>query len=221
MVHAKSSRSAFKRLPPDLDLNSICVQKEYRTIRRDHTFGFDSKRYVIDSPIRYSIENQKIEIRCQFDGTFSAYFGHRRLDITELVEPRKCHEYGKEVQRKIEALELVEQLGSISKAARILGCSRQTLYTYQQIMAEQGPMGLKRINKPLKRSKNRIPESAEDKIIELTLLNPHSTLMQLMKELKQHNITVSIGTIKNIWKEEKLNTRELRIKKSQSMNIDV
>ncbi|GAD91219.1 hypothetical protein VHA01S_074_00100 [Vibrio halioticoli NBRC 102217] len=220
-VQPKSSRSAFKRLPLNLDLNSICIQKEYRTIRRDHTFGFNNKRYVIDSPIRYSIENQKIEIRCQFDGTFSAYFGHRRLDITELVEPRKCNEYGKEVQRKIEALELVEQLGSISKAARILGCSRQSLYTYQKIMAEEGPIGLKRINKPLKRSKKRIPEHAEDKIVELTIQNPHLTLMQLMIELKQHDITVSIGTIKNIWKEENLNTRELRIKKSQSLNIDV
>ena len=221
MVQAKNARSAFKSLPPDLDLNTICVQKEYRTIRRDHTFSFDSKMYVIDSPIRYSIENQKVEIRCQFDGTFSAYFGHRRLDITELVEPRKCHEYGKEVQRKIEALELVEQLGSVSKAARILGCSRQTLYTYQQIMEEQGPIGLKRINKPLKRSKNRISEGTEDKIIELTLLNPHGTSIQLMKVLKQQNITVSISTIQNIWKREQLNTRELRIKRSQSMNIEV
>lgn len=221
MVQAKSARSAFKSLPPDLDLNTICVQKEYRTIRRDHTFSFDSKMYVIDSPIRYSIENQKVEIRCQFDGTFSAYFGHRRLDITELVEPRKCHEYGKEVQRKIEALELVEQLGSVSKAARILGCSRQTLYTYQQIMEEQGPIGLKRINKPLKRSKNRISEHTEDKIIDLTLLNPHGTSIQLMKVLKQQNITVSISTIQNIWKREQLNTRELRIKRSQSMNIKV
>jgi len=221
MVQAKSARSAFKSLPPDLDLNTICVQKEYRTIRRDHTFSFDSKMYVIDSPLRYSIENQKVEIRCQFDGTFSAYFGHRRLDITELVAPRKCDEYGKEVQRKIEALELVEQLGSVSKAARILGCSRQTLYTYQQIMEEQGPIGLKRINKPLKRSKNRISEHTEDKIIDLTLLNPHGTSIQLMKVLKQQNITVSISTIQNIWKREKLNTRELRIKRSQSMNIEV
>lgn len=221
MVQPKSRRSAFKLLPDDLDLNTICVQKEYRKIRRDHTFGFANKMYVIDSPIRYSIVNQKVEIRSQVNGAFSAYFGHRRLDITELVEPRKCSEYGKEVQRKIEALELVEQLGSISKAARILGCSRQTLYSYQQIMAEQGPLGLKRINKPLKRSKNRIPESAEDKIIELTLQNPHLTLMQLMIELKQHNITVSIGTIKNIWKEENLSTKELRIKKSQSLNIEV
>lgn len=54
-----------------------------------------------------------------------------------------------------------------------------------------------------------------------TLQNPHLTLMQLMMALKEHNITVSIGTIKNIWKEEKLNTRELRIKRSQSLNIEV
>lgn len=81
-------------------------------------------------------------------------------------------------------------------------------------------MGLKRINKPLNRSKNHIPEHAEDKIIELTLQNPHLTLMQLTMELKQHDITVSIGTIKNIWKEENLSTRELRIKKSLSLNID-
>jgi hypothetical protein len=45
--------------------------------------------------------------------------------------------------------------------------------------------------------------------------------MQLTMELKQHDINVSIGTIKNIWKEENLSTRELRIKKSQSLNIDV
>ncbi|MGL6262357.1 helix-turn-helix domain-containing protein, partial [Vibrio sp. WXL210] len=208
-------------VPPDLDLNSICVQKEYRTIRRDHTFSFDSKMYVIDSPVRYSIENQKVEIRCQFDGSFSAYFGHRRLNITELVEPRKCHEYGKEVQRKIEALELVAEVGSVSKAARILGCSRQTLYTYQQIMEEEGPLGLKRVNKPLKRSKNRIPEASENRIIELTLLNPHHTSIQLMKLLKQEDITVSITTIQKIWKREALNTRELRIERSQSVNIDV
>ncbi len=89
-------------------------------------------------------------------------------------------------------------------------------------MEEQGALDLKRINKPLKRSKPRIPENTEDKIIELTLLNPHGTSIQMMKVLKQeHNITVSISTIQNIWKRELLTTRELRIKQSQSMNIDV
>ncbi|GIU38851.1 hypothetical protein TUM4433_40790 [Shewanella schlegeliana] len=221
-VQSKTISSAFKPLPPELDLNAICVQKEYRTIRRDHTFSFDNKMYVIDSPIRYSIENQKVEIRCQFDGTFSAYFGHRRLDITELVEPRKTHEYGMEVQRKIEAVELAQQLGSIAKAARIIGCSRQSIYTYQQVLEAEGPIGLKRINKPLKRSKNSIPESTENKIIELTLEDPHTNALQLMKSLKQeHDISVSSSTIQNIWKREQLNTKALRLKRSQALNIDV
>ena len=127
MVQPTDIRTAFKPIPDDLTLSTICVQKEYRKICRDHIFSFDNKMYVIDSPVRYSIINQPLEIRCQFDGTFSAYFGHRRLNITELLEPRKCSEYGKEVQRGIEALELVGQLGSITKAARILGCSCQSL----------------------------------------------------------------------------------------------
>ena len=64
------------------------MQREYRKIRRDHTFSFDNKMYVIYSPVRYSIVNQQVDIRCKYDGKFSAYFGHRRLDITELVESR-------------------------------------------------------------------------------------------------------------------------------------
>ncbi|TKF88335.1 ISNCY family transposase, partial [Vibrio sp. F13] len=55
MVKPTGLRSAFKPIPDDLDLNTICVQKEYRKIRRDHTFSFDNKMYVIDSPVRYSI----------------------------------------------------------------------------------------------------------------------------------------------------------------------
>ena len=221
MVESKSRRSAFKPLPPELDLNAICIQKEYRTIRRDHTFSFANKMYVIDSPVRYSIENQKVEIRCQFDGTFSAYFGHRRLDITELVEPRKNKEYGMEVQRKLEAIELAEKLGSVSKAAQIIGCSRQSLYNYQQALEAEGPIGLKRFNTPLKRSKNSIPESVERKIIELTLQSPLTNSLQLMKQLKKdHSMTVSSATIQKIWKRESLNTKELRVKRSQESNVE-
>lgn len=84
MVQPTSLRIAFKCIPDDLDLNTICVQKEYRKIPRDHTFSFDNKMYVIDSPVRSLIANQQVEIRCQFDGAFSAYSGHRRL-VTSLI----------------------------------------------------------------------------------------------------------------------------------------
>ncbi|EPA0985845.1 helix-turn-helix domain-containing protein, partial [Vibrio parahaemolyticus] len=87
---------------------------------------------------------------------------------------------------------------------------------------EEGALGLKRINKPLHRSKNSIPEETEHKIIELTLNNPYQTSVQLRTMLKkEYNITVSSCTIRNIWKREALNTRSLRIQRSAALNKEV
>ncbi|ABZ75759.1 Integrase catalytic region [Shewanella halifaxensis HAW-EB4] len=221
-VKAKSKLSAFKAVPEHIDLDTICVYKEYRKVRRDHTFSYNNKMYVIDSPIRYSIVNQKLEIRSQFDGTFSVYFGHRKLHITELEEPPRGSEFGMEVQRKLDVIELAQTLGSVTKAAQVAGCSRQSIYTYQKVLEEEGVLGLKRINKPLKRNKNRIPQVTEEKIVKLTLNNPYRTSLQLMTELKRdHNITVSSATIRNIWKREVMNTRELRVKRAASLNKEI
>lgn len=91
-VQAKNPRSAFKVVPEHINLDTVCVHKEYCKVRRDHTFSYNNKMYLIDSPIRHSIVNQKLEIRCQFDGAFAAYFGHRKLHITELKEPPRASE---------------------------------------------------------------------------------------------------------------------------------
>lgn len=171
-VQAKNPRSAFKVVPKHINLDTVCVHKEYRKVRRDHTFSYNNKMYLIDSPIRYSIVNQKLEICCQFDGAFSAYFCHRKLHITELEEPPRASEYGMEVQRKLEI-----RCGRAGQNIRecLEGCSRQSIYTYQNIFEEEGVIGLKRINKPLKRSKNSIPQETEDKIMEVTLDNSYYT----------------------------------------------
>lgn len=117
-----------------------------------------------------------------------------------------------EVQRKLDVIELADRLGNATEAARITVCSSRSIYNYQKLLAEEGILGLKRINKPLYRSKNRIPEDTEHKIIELTLNNPYQTSVQLRTMLKkEYNITVSSCTIRNIWKREALNTRALRI----------
>jgi hypothetical protein len=43
--------------------DDVCVQKEYRKIRNDHTFSYGNKFYLIESPLKHSIAKQKIEIR--------------------------------------------------------------------------------------------------------------------------------------------------------------
>lgn len=88
-VKAQNIKSEFKPVPAHISLENACVQKEYRKIRRDHTLSYDNQFYLIDSPLRYSIANQKIEIRKQYDGRFTAYFADRKLRVSEIIEPTK------------------------------------------------------------------------------------------------------------------------------------
>jgi hypothetical protein len=110
------------------------VQKEYRKIRRDHTFSYNNTMYLIDSPLWYSILNHKVEIRKQLDGNFTAYFAGRKLYIAEIKESCKLTKYGEEVQKKLDAIKLAEELGNLSEAARISGCSRESIYNNQRLL---------------------------------------------------------------------------------------
>ncbi|MGR5470840.1 ISNCY family transposase, partial [Vibrio astriarenae] len=89
----------------------VCIQKEYRKIRRDHTFSYNNSMYQITSPLRYSIVSQQVELRKRLDGGFTAYFADRELTTKELLEPSSRTEYGEEVQKKLDAIELANKLG--------------------------------------------------------------------------------------------------------------
>lgn len=62
-VKSKHQVSEFTPLSKHTNLDDICVIKEHRKIRNDHTFSYGNKFYLIDSPLKHSIANQKIEIR--------------------------------------------------------------------------------------------------------------------------------------------------------------
>jgi len=217
-VKAKNIKSEFTPVPAHICLDAICVQKEYRKIRRDHTFSYNNKMYLIDSPLSHSIVSQKLEVRKQFDGNFSVYFADRQLQISELTEPVQPTEYGLEVQRKLDVIELAEKLGNISEAARLSGCSRETIYRNRRLLQEEGPLALKRIHKPEYRHTNRIDEDTEAKVIALTLEKPYLSPLQMTVEMmKVHEISISHSTVRNIWVREKLNTHVLRKAKAESL----
>ncbi len=53
MVKARHAESEFTTLPQHINLNDICITKEYRKIRNDHTFSYGNKFYFIESPIKH------------------------------------------------------------------------------------------------------------------------------------------------------------------------
>ncbi|MEZ8236611.1 ISNCY family transposase [Vibrio splendidus] len=219
-VNAKLMRSEHTPVPKYLNIDAICIQKEYRKIRRDHTFSYANAMYQITSPLRHSIVSQQVELRKQLDGGFTAYFADRELSIKELTEPSSRKEYGEEVQKKIEAIELANELGNVREAARQSGCSVKSIHNNRQLLEAHGPLALKRLYGQ-SHNNNRIDEKTRNIVISLTLKSPHLTSIRISGEMrKRFNISISHSTVRNIWLEEKLNTRELREARAEESIIE-
>ncbi len=219
-VNAKNVRSEFKPVPAHINLDAVCIQKEYRKIRRDHTFSYSNAMYQITSPLRYSIVSQQVELRKSLDGGFTAYFADRKLSVKELVEPSSRKEYGEEVQKKLDAIERANELGNVREAARQSGCSVKSIHNNHQLLEAHAPLALKRMY-GLPRHNNRIDETTRNIVISLTLTLPHLTSIRISGEMmKRYSISISHSTVRNIWVDEKLNTRELREARAESLVID-
>lgn len=218
IVSPESGEHSYAPIPNHIDLSSVCILKEYRKIRNDHTFSYGNKLYKIESSLKHSIAKQDIEIRTGLDnGDFAAYFSGRLLDIAEVAEPTKPSMYDIEIQRKIDAIELAEKLGNVAEAARISGCSRETIYRNKRILKEQGPAALKRTFNPNKRHNNRPHEDIENTVIQFSLENPHLGQAQVSAQLKtRHGIEISSSGVRNVWLREKMNTCALRVHRGKS-----
>ncbi|KIA76030.1 Uncharacterized protein YlbG [Parachlamydia acanthamoebae] len=172
---------------------------------------------MIESPLRHSIAKQKIEIRAQANGGFIAYFAGRCLAVSEVIEPTKFSMYDLEIQKKIDAIELAEKLGNVTEAARISGCSRETIYKNKRLLKEKGPLALKRTYRPDLYHKNRTPKNIEKIIIGFSLKNPYLGQAQVSTQLKaNYEIDISPAGVRCIWLRESMNTRALRMLKAKS-----
>lgn len=137
-VQSKYAKSEFTPLPRYANLDDICVIKDHRKIRNDHTFSYGNKFYLIDSPLKHSIVNQKIEIRNANKKGFTAHFAGRKLRISEVNEPSKLAIEDLAIQKKLDVLALVEKLGNVSEASRQSGVSRDTIYRHLKLVEQGG-----------------------------------------------------------------------------------
>ncbi|CAH9050434.1 ISNCY family transposase ISVbsp4 [Pseudoalteromonas holothuriae] len=213
-VEAKLNNLEYKLLPPHVNLDDICVIKQYRKIRNDHTFSYGNKFYFIESALKHSIANQKIEIRSQSQGKFSAYFAGRHLKINEVVEPIKTSMEDIEIQKKLDVLALADKLGNVYEASRLSGVSRDTIYRHRRLVKEAGIDALRRQEMPNHRHLNRTEEEIEKLVIEFSLQNPHLGQAQVSRQLKtNYSVEISPAGVRYIWLRENMNTAALRLAK--------
>ncbi|MDH3692781.1 MAG: helix-turn-helix domain-containing protein, partial [Gammaproteobacteria bacterium] len=217
-VKSRNEGSEFTPVPEHISLDDVCVVKDYRKIRSDHTFSYANKFYLIESPVKHSIAKQKIEIRTGHNYGFLAYFAGRHLAVTEVIEPTKPSMVDLDIQKKLEVLELAEKLQNVSEAARLSGVSRDTIYRHRKLINEKGLQGLKRQVQADHYHQNRTDQTIANTVIEFSLDNPHLGQVQVSNQLKKHyQIELSASGVRNVWLRENMQTCALRLKRKESL----
>jgi transposase len=89
-VQAHNTQPAWTTMPTHLTPESVFCVKEYRVVGRDHTISFGADRYMINEPLKYSIHNQRIEIRITGEGSWKAYFADRPLRLVKINKEKKA-----------------------------------------------------------------------------------------------------------------------------------
>ena len=90
-----SQETAYREVSEDICLNEVFCIKEHRSVKRDHTLSWKGDLYDLKSPLKYSIYNQKIEIRTYQDLTWKGFFAGKEIELTK-VDPAKKREETKQ-----------------------------------------------------------------------------------------------------------------------------
>lgn len=88
-VVPRSPESRYRPLSPQHELRQIFCLKEFRSVNRDHTVSWESQTYSLESPRKYSIWKQKIEIRTYQDLTWQAFYANEPIDLKPVSLPRR------------------------------------------------------------------------------------------------------------------------------------
>ncbi len=114
-------------------------------------------------------------------------------------------------QKRLTLLQLAERLRNVSAACRHHGVSRSQFYEYKRAFQEKGLDGLvDRPPVPKSFPGETLPE-VKDKAIALSLVHPAWGPVRVSDHLRLEGISVSPGTIRNLWIKENLETKYKRL----------
>ena len=114
-------------------------------------------------------------------------------------------------QKRLTLLQIAEKLRNVSEACRRHGVSRSQFYEYKRAFQERGFEGL--IDKaPIPKTfPNETPPEVKEKLIETSLKHPAWGPIHVSDHLRLQSVTVSPGTVRNIWLKENMETKYKRL----------
>lgn len=94
MVAPRNNESQYRKLSCKTSLREIFCIKEFRAVKADHTISWQGDIYQVASPLKYSIQGQKIEFRTYQDLTWTAYFAGKQIPIVKFERPLSLKKAG-------------------------------------------------------------------------------------------------------------------------------
>jgi transposase InsO family protein len=116
------------------------------------------------------------------------------------------------IQNKLGLINLAEELGNISQACKVMGFSRDSFYRYRQLLADEGPEGLRERTRRKPNLANRVESHVEQAALKKSFEFPCYGKDRISDQLKLDGIMISGSTVRNIWIRHKLQTLQDRLK---------
>ncbi len=103
------------------------------------------------------------------------------------------------INHKIELLNLADEMGSVSKACKVLGYSRQSYYRYKDAYARAGYAGLLNQKRTPTKRKPSIGATIENAVIAYAYQFPEHGKTKASAELSKVGVSIGPNDVNNIW----------------------
>ena len=219
MVEPENLKSEYNLVPEGINSNDIFITKKYQKVRPDHTFSYGNKLYRIEN-ITHSMARYQVEILVEQNGNFKVLYARKEIKVSEINNPRKISSVNREFKKRIDAIQLAENLNSNPEVSRKTGISICTIGRYKKILKEKGKEGLREACEKESHGRTRTPKDIEAKVVTLSLKNPHLGREDISRQLRlQNSIDLHPSTIYHIWQRHHMQTITLRTQRAKKQKV--